>query len=153
MTDVWTSVGVLAGVGLVGLTGWERLDAVVAILVALNIIYAGISLIRRSVSGLLDPTLPPWERELIIAVLEKYRAEHEMEWHALRTRQAGPRRFVAVHVLVPGDWSVKRGHDLADSLERAISATLPMLHATTHLEPLDDPLAHEDLALHRRSDP
>jgi cation diffusion facilitator family transporter len=107
MTDVWTSVAVIAGVGMVALTGWLRLDPLIAIAVAINIIWTGVMLLRRSVSGLMDASLPPGEREEIEAVMARYR-EKSVDFHALRTRQAGARRFVTLHMLVPGVDSSRR---------------------------------------------
>ncbi len=146
MTDVWTSAGVVAGVGLVALTGWYPLDPLVAIAVALNIIWAGIQLVRRSAGGLLDSAIPLQERRLVAEVLERYQSEG-IEFHALRTRQAGPRYFVEMHVLVPGAWSVQQGHDLAEEIEGKIRDVLPRAHVTTHLEPREDPLSHQDVEL------
>ncbi len=106
-TDVWTSVGVLVGVGAVALTGWQRLDPIVALLVAANIVWTGVGLVRRSVAGLMDIALPIEEQRTLQDALARY-AESGIQFHALRTRQAGPRRFVSVHVLVPGEWTVLR---------------------------------------------
>src|SRR5919199_4535366 len=111
LTDVWTSAGVIVGVGLIALTGWLWLDPLVALAVAANIIWSGLQLLQRSARGLLDAAIPAPERAAVQAILERYRAQG-VDWHALRTRQAGARRFVALHVLVPGGWSVQRGHDL-----------------------------------------
>ncbi|HEV2722442.1 MAG TPA: cation diffusion facilitator family transporter [Thermoanaerobaculia bacterium] len=146
MTDVWTSAGVVAGVGLVALTGWHPLDPLVAIGVALNIVWAGIQLVRRSAGGLLDSAIPLPERRLVAEVLERYERDG-IEFHAVRTRQAGPRYFVEMHVLVPGAWSVQRGHDLAEEIEGRIRDVLPRAHVTTHLEPREDPLSHQDVEL------
>jgi len=148
MTDVWTSAGVLAGVGAVALTGWLWLDPVVALLVAANIVWTGVRIVHASVLGLMDTALPPEEQSAIVAVLDGYVTD-EVNYHALRTRQAGPRRFVSVHVLVPGEWSVMRGHGLVEKIEADLRSTLPMLSVDTHLEPLEDPAAHNDLDLDR----
>jgi cation diffusion facilitator family transporter len=146
MTDVWTSGGVVAGVGLVALTGWVPLDPLVAIAVAINIIWAGIQLVRRSAGGLLDSAIPPPERRLVAEVLERY-GEQGIEFHAVRTRQAGPRYFVEMHVLVPGAWSVQRGHDLAEEIEGKVREVLPRAHVFTHIEPREDPVSHQDVEL------
>ena len=146
MTDVWTSGGVVAGVGLVALTGWVPLDPLVAIAVAVNIIWAGIQLVRRSAGGLLDSAIPLHERRLVAEVLERY-GERGIEFHAVRTRQAGPRYFVEMHVLVPGAWSVQRGHDLADEIEGKVREVLPRAHVFTHIEPREDPVSHQDVEL------
>jgi cation diffusion facilitator family transporter len=150
-TDVWTSAGVVLGVGAVALTGWLWLDSVVALAVGLNIIRSGVDLVRRSVRGLMDTAIRPAERERLQAVLESFR-EDGIEWHAVRTRQAGARRFVSLHVLVPGDWSVQRGHDLLERIERDIRAALGIVTISTHLEPVEDPRSWEDVGLDRSPD-
>jgi cation diffusion facilitator family transporter len=149
-TDVWTSVGVWVGVGAVALTGWDRLDPLVALVVAANIVWAGGSIVRRSVGGLMDAALPAGEQAVIRAVLERYEADG-IQYHALRTRQSGARRFASVHVLVPGDWTVQRGHALLEEIENDLCAGVPNLTVLTHLEPLDDPASWEDLGLDRAS--
>jgi cation diffusion facilitator family transporter len=148
MTDVWTSVGVLAGVGAVALTGWLWLDPVVALAVAANIVWTGVRIVHASILGLMDTALPAEELAAITSVLERYAGEN-VKYHALRTRQAGPRRFVSVHVLVPGAWSVMQGHDLLEQIEADMRAALPLVSILTHLEPLEDPAAHNDLDLDR----
>jgi cation diffusion facilitator family transporter len=152
MTDVWTSVGVVAGVGAVALTGWQWLDPLVALAVGLNIVRAGVDLVRRSALGLLDTAIPLPERAALRSLLESYR-ERGIEWHAVRTRQAGARRFVSLHVLVPGSWTVKRGHDLLEEVESDIRAKIGNVTVFTHLEPIEDPLAWEDVGLDRRTSP
>jgi cation diffusion facilitator family transporter len=137
MTDVWTSVGVIVGVGLVSLTGWPILDPIVAILLALHIVGTAWGLIARSGTGLMDASLPPEELRTITSILDRFAAEGA-RWHALKTRVSGSRRFVSVHVLVPGDWTVRRGHDLARDLEEALARALDKTSVFTHLEPLDD---------------
>jgi cation diffusion facilitator family transporter len=148
-TDVWTSAGVIVGVGLVALTGWARLDPLIALAVAANIVWTGVGLLRRSAKGLLDVALPPEERAAIQALLDRYAETEGIQWHALRTRQAGRRRFVAVHILVPGDWTVDRGHRLLEAIERDLRVMLPRTTVFTHLESLDDPASWEDTALDR----
>jgi cation diffusion facilitator family transporter len=123
MTDVWTSIAVIAGVGVVALTGWLRLDPIIAIAVAINIIWTGVRLVRRSVAGLMDASLPPGEREEIEAVMARYR-EKNVDFHALRTRQAGARRFVTLHMLVPGEWTVHDAHHVAEDFEGDVRAVL-----------------------------
>ncbi len=150
MTDVWTSGGVIVGVGLAGLTGWRILDPLVAIAVAVHIIATGISLLRGSALGLLDTALPGDARGAIVSVLERYSADGA-RYHALRTRQAGRRRFVSFHVLVPGDWSVQRGHDLLERIEGDVRSALPDSTVFTHLEPIEDPASFADEPLDRRS--
>lgn len=146
LTDVWTSVGVLAGVGAVALTGWLWLDPLVALAVAANIIWTGVRIVTESVDGLMDRALPQAELEVIREVLDRYTGPH-VRYHALRTRQAGPRRFITLHVLVPGTWTVQQGHDLLESLEAELRAALSGATVLTHLEPLGDPasLADQDL--------
>ncbi|MAT96507.1 MAG: cation-efflux pump [Anaerolineaceae bacterium] len=148
LTDVWTSVGVLVGVTAVWLTGWQWLDPVVALLVALQIIYTGVKLLGTAVNGLMDTSLPPEEVEKVRAVLEGYCCE-EVQYHALRTRQSGANRFVSVHIQVPGDWSVQRGHTLLETIERDLRQALAPVSVFTHLEPVDDPVSWEDIELHR----
>ncbi len=146
MADVWTSAGVLVGVGAVAMTGWQRLDPVVALAVAANIIWTGLGIVRRSISGLMDTALPHSERELIQDVLSSYEKDG-LKFHALRTRDAGARKFVSMHVLVPGEWTVKRGHRLLEQIETRIHKVLPNAIVFTHLEPLDDPSSWQDDAL------
>lgn len=148
MTDVWTSVGVIAGVGAVAITGWQRLDPLIALAVAVNIIFTGVSLMRRSFRGLLDRALPRETLVSIEALLEPYRAQG-IGFHALRTRAAADRSFVSMHVLVPGDWTVKRGHDLAERVDREIRGLLPRVTVFIHLEPLGDPASYLDVELDR----
>ncbi len=148
MTDVWTSVGVIVGVGLVVVTGWLWLDPVLALLVAANILFTGFKLMKRSASGLMDGALPKDMVAKVEALLESYRKQG-FGFHALRTRQAGSRAFVTVHVLVPGSWTVKQGHDLAERLEVEMLALLPNGHVMTHLEPLEDPVSLLDEGLDR----
>jgi cation diffusion facilitator family transporter len=148
MTDVWTSAGVVIGIGAVALSGWERLDPLIALLVAANIVWTGVQLLRRSVLGLLDTALPAAEQDAVKQVLDEYRRQG-IDYHALRTRQAGARTFLSVHVLVPGHWTVQRGHQFLEELEAAIRAAVPGVHVFTHLEPLDDPAAWQDIALDR----
>lgn len=149
-TDVWTSAGVVLGILVVKLTGWLVLDPIIALIVAANIVWAGFRLLHETGLGLLDTALPENEQQLITNILNSY--EHQdIQFHAIRTRTAGTRRFVSFHVLVPGEWTVQRGHDLCEEIEIAISKTLPATHVTTHLEPLEDPLSWADQELDRMS--
>jgi cation diffusion facilitator family transporter len=148
MTDVWTSAGVIAGVAAVSITGWEPLDAIVALAVAANIVMAGGRLVRRSVGGLMDRALGEPEQRQIETVLERFERDGA-QFHALRTRQAGSRAFVSVHVLVPGAWTVQRGHDLVEQVEAALREQLPYATVFTHLEPAEDPRSFDDTALDR----
>ncbi|MDX2138765.1 MAG: cation diffusion facilitator family transporter [Chloroflexota bacterium] len=152
MTDVWTSVGVIVGVGAVVVTGWLWLDPVIALLVAANITWSGVQIMRRSATGLMDSVLPAEDLHRLQSILDTYRG-NGIEWHALRTRQSASRYFVSVHVLVPGEWTVKSGHDLLERLERDIRHALPQITLVTHLEPLNDPAALEDVALDRTDNP
>ncbi|MDZ4201242.1 MAG: cation diffusion facilitator family transporter [Gallionella sp.] len=146
LTDVWTSVGVIIGVGLVWMTGWLWLDPVIALAVAVNIIWTGWQLLQRSAAGLMDASIPEAQIKAIEAVLESYR-RHGIDYHALRTRQAGMRAFVSLHVLVPGSWTVQHGHDWLERIEADIRRAVHGSHITTHLEPIEDPvsLIDEDL--------
>ena len=152
LTDVWTSVGVIAGVALVSFTGWLWLDPAIALLVAANIVWTGYQLMSRSAAGLMDISLPPEKLAQIEALLETYRAQG-LGFHALRTRQAGGRAFVTLHVLVPGQWTVQQGHDWAERIEAEIAEALPHTHVTTHLEPMEDPLSMDDQELDRTPPP
>jgi len=143
MTDVWTSAGVLAGVALVQVTGWHILDPIVALAVATNIVWMAGRILLESVQGLLDKTIPEGERASLEALLARYRTG-EVALHAVRTRQAGPVRFIDMHVLVPGGWSVQRGHDLCEEIEREVREILPRASVLTHLEPIEDPVAWHD---------
>lgn len=149
MTDVWTSAGVMLGVGAVALTGWVRLDPIIALIVAANILRTGWQLLSRSARGLLDAALPVAERDEINQILKQYESKG-IQFHALRTRQAGTRAFISLHVLVPRDWTVQRGHDLLEQLERDVRASVPGAQIFTHLEPQGDPAAWEDEALDRQ---
>jgi cation diffusion facilitator family transporter len=147
-TDVWTSAGVIAGVGLVWLTGWLWLDPVIALLVAANIVWTGWHLLHRSAGGLMDASLPAQELGAIERVLDGYRTQG-LDFHALRTRQAGSRAFVTLHVLAPGQWTVQTGHDWCERIEADIRRAVPHSHVTTHLEPIEDPCSHLDQDLDR----
>jgi cation diffusion facilitator family transporter len=148
LTDVWTSVGVLGGVALVALSGWQRLDPIVALVVAGNIVYAGVRIVRSSVGGLMDAALPADEVARVERALAPFVADG-VEYHALRTRQAGARRFISLHVLVPGTWTVQRGHDLLEHIEAALRETLPGVSILSHLEPAEDPSSFADAGLDR----
>lgn len=135
MTDVWTSVGVILGVGLVWLSGWWWLDPLIALLVAANIVWTGWQLLHRSASGLMDEVLPPQQLAAIEQVLDTYR-QQGLVCEELRTRQAGMRPFISLHVRVPGEWSVKQGHDWLERIEADIRDAVPGGQVTTHLEPI-----------------
>ena len=149
LTDVWTSVGVVVGIVMVQLTGWLVLDPLIALLVAANIVWTGVRLLRDTAQGLLDRALPPEELKAISVVLSRYE-ERDIRFHALRTRASGQRRFVSMHVLVPGRWTVQRGHDLSEKIEDDLAKAL--LGNTTffiHIEPSEDPASFADQNLDR----
>lgn len=154
MTDVWTTAGILVGIGVIfvanyfesslaiakqlGLNDWAILDPIIAILVAINIVWAGLQLIRRTVSGLLDAALSNDEQIKIIEVLDKFVSSDNIAYHALRTRYSGARRFMSVHILVQGNWTVQQGHDLVELIEQEIMAIFNNIDIDTHLEPIED---------------
>jgi cation diffusion facilitator family transporter len=152
LTDVWTSGGVLVGVGTVALTGWQWLDPGVALLVAANIVWTGVRIVRESVLGLMDTAMVPEERAAVLAALAPHLREG-VESHALLTRQAGAQRFVTLHVLVPGDWTVHQGHDLVERIEADIRGVVRNVTVLTHLESLDDPASWDDVTLARTARP
>jgi cation diffusion facilitator family transporter len=149
MTDVWTSAGVLIGVGTVSMTGWERLDPIIAILVAVNIVWSGVRIIRKSAFGLMDTALSIEEQNTIHNTLEHY-IQRGVQYHALRTRQSGVRKFVSLHVLVPGEWTVHKSHQLLENIEADIRKVIPGVTVFTHLESLDDPASWDDMYLDRK---
>lgn len=143
MADVWTSVGVVAGVGLVVLTKWNWLDSGVALVVAANVVWTGVQIVRRSIAGLMDIALSAEDMVTVRHVLQTYE-QTGIQFHALRSRQAGARKFISIHVLVPGGWTVQRGHELLDKIEAEIRKALPDSEVFTHLESLDDPASWDD---------
>ena len=143
LTDVWTSVGVLVGILVVKLTGWLVLDPIVALAVATNIVWMAGRILLETAQGLLDRTIPAAEQKQLDDVLAKFRGDG-VEVHAVRARQAGPVRFIDMHVLVPGSWSVQRGHDLCEGIESGVKALFPRSSVMTHLEPAEDPSAWDD---------
>jgi cation diffusion facilitator family transporter len=147
-TDVWTTAGVIIGVLLVAMTGRLILDPIIALLVAANIIWTGVRLLHETGSGLLDTALPKEDLEHINTILDNYRTQGIL-FHALRSRQAGSRRFVSFHVLVPGTWTVLKGHSVCEEIELAIRDALPETTVFTHLEPREDPTSFADQALDR----
>lgn len=146
MTDVFTSAGVVLGIMLVAATGFNRLDPIIALVVAANIVWSGVQLMRRSALGLMDTALPEAERAKIEAVLRRYTSQG-ISFHALRTREAGARRFVSVHILVPDEWTVRDGHEKLEQIERDIRGAVPNATVFTHLEPRDDPASFRDTGL------
>ena len=148
MSDVWTSLGVVIGVALAATTGLQWLDPVVGIIVGVKIGWEGFIIFRRSMSGLMDAAIAPEERESVEEILNDH-TDREISWHALRTRQSGSRRFVSVHLLVPGNWSVQKAHDMAEGVEQMIREEVNYSSVFTHVEPLEDPRSHQDLSLDR----
>jgi cation diffusion facilitator family transporter len=148
LTDVWTTAGVVLAVAAVNLTGWLWLDPLVALAVAANIVWAGWRIVGNSVDGLMDRSLPDAELAAIRAVLDRHTGPR-VRYHALRTRQAGRRRFISLHVLVPATWSVRQGHQLLEQIEADLCSAFPNTSVLTHLEPLGDPAALNDLELDR----
>jgi cation diffusion facilitator family transporter len=144
MTDVWTSGGVLIGVGAVALTGWQPLDSIVAILAAINILWAGYSILRDSAYGLMDTALPQEDLDIIDEVLNRYKSQG-VQFHAVRTRQSGAMKFISMHVLVPNKWTVRHGHALLNQIEAELNERLPNSDVITHLEPLHDPTSYTDI--------
>lgn len=152
LTDVWTSLAVIPAVALVALTGWLWLDPLIGLLVALHIVVTGVGLVRESMLGLMDTGLPVPQLEIIHATLAKY-AEEGVQYHALLTRRAAARQFMSVHLLMPGTWSITRGHDVAERIECDLRKTIPGLIVLTHLEPDDDPVSWHDVELERKDAP
>src|SRR5436190_5104309 len=149
LTDVWTSAGVIAGVALVYATGWLQLDAIVAIAVALHILWTGFGLVRRSVSGLLDPAISAEDQREVEELIGEYARRYGVWFHAVRTRQAGARRFVSFHLLVPDAWTVARAHQLSEEIEARMRAMVPNAAIFTHIEPISDPASYDDQGLDR----
>jgi len=149
MTDVWTSAGVIVGVGLVYLTGWLLLDPLLALAVAAHIVWTGIGLMRRSVAGLLDAAISHDEQDELTKLFTEYAKRYGVSFHALRTRQAGRRRFVSFHLLVPDRWTVAKAHQLSEEIESRMRAMVPNASITTHIEPISDPASYDDQDLDR----
>lgn len=149
MTDVWTSVGVMIGVVLVFVTGWLRLDPLVALAVAAQIVWTGVGLVRRSAAGLLDAAISQDDQGEVTKLFAEYSRRYGMTFHALRTRQAGARRFISFHMLVPDAWSVAQAHRLSEEIEARIRSLVPNASVFTHIEPISDPASYEDQELDR----
>jgi len=149
MTDVWTSAGVIAGVALVYATGWQRLDPLVALAVALHIVWTGIGLMRRSVAGLLDAAIGHDDQAEVNKIFSEYARRYAVKFHAFRTRQAGARRFISFHLLVPDEWSVQRAHQLSEEIEERIRSLVPNAGVFVHIEPISDPSSYDDEGLDR----
>ena len=149
MTDVWTSAGVVAGVAVVWLTGWLVLDPLIAVAVGVHIVWAGIGLMRRSVLGLLDAAIPQEDLDEIGKLFAEYAKRYGVTFHALRTRQAGARRFVSFHLLVPDEWTVKHAHGISEEMEERIRSLVPNASVETHIEPISEPSSYDDQVLDR----
>ncbi|MHC4489520.1 MAG: cation diffusion facilitator family transporter, partial [Planctomycetota bacterium] len=143
MSDVWTSLGVIAGVGAASITGWQILDPIIAMIVASKIGWTGIRLTQRSIHGLMDASLPEIQIQKINEIMDHYR-EQDIRFHALKTRQAGAHSFISMHVITPGSWSIREGHDLLESIEKDIQKAIPLANVFTHIEPLEDPRSWDD---------
>ena len=149
MTDVWTSLGVIVGIIIVKVTGWYIVDPIIALFVAVNIMYTGYKLIKRSARGLMDATIPDEDMKQIIVYLDSLKSK-QIEYHSLMTRVAGQRKFIFFHLLVPGNWTVKHGHDCADEIEEhIISMFTEPVTVDTHLEPVEDPASMNDIGIDR----
>jgi cation diffusion facilitator family transporter len=149
LTDVWTSAGVIIGVALVVVTGWLRLDPLVALAVSLHILWTGFGLVRRSVKGLLDPAISAEDQREVTKLCAEYSRRYGVSFHALRTRQAGARRFVSFHLLVPDAWTVAQAHRLSEEIESRMRALVPNAAIFTHIEPISDPSSYDDQGLDR----
>lgn len=149
MTDVWTSAGVVLGVALVFATGWLRLDPLIALAVAVHIVWTGVGLVRRSAKGLLDAAIPRDDQGEVTKLFAEYSRRYGVAFHALRTRQAGARRFISFHILVPDAWSVSQAHRLSEEIEERIRSLVPNASIFTHIEPISDPASYEDQGLDR----
>lgn len=147
MTDVVTSIGVIVAIIVIGATGWTILDPLIALAVAANILWTGYHVVKESAEGLMDASASDEDMAKIVAILDDYKEKIGIDYHALRTRVAGPRIFVSVHVLMPDEWTIQRGHELAEEIEAAMRAAVPGVIASTHMEPLDDPLSMVDMDL------
>lgn len=151
MTDVWTTGGVLVGIALVWITGWLRLDPIIAMLVAANILFTGYRLLVRSGRGLLDVAIPAEELSSVKSILDSFK-DQGVSYHALRSRQAAARKFLVVHLLVPGDWTVKKGHAVAEQVETQVMQNVSNTNIVTHVEPIGDPISMKDAAIDREPD-
>lgn len=149
MTDVWTTAGVIAGVALVYVTGWLRLDPLIALAVALHIVWTGIGLMRRSVAGLLDAAISAEDHAEVDKIIREYTRRYAVKFHAVRTRQAGARRFISFHLLVPDEWPVSRAHQLSEEIEERIRSLVPNASVFVHIEPISDPASYDDEGLDR----
>jgi cation diffusion facilitator family transporter len=137
LTDVWTSVGLVAGLAvIIVMPQWKILDPIIAVIMAVNIVFTGIGLLKRSVGGLMDDALPENELKLIANAIQSY-AGTESSFHGLRTRKSGPKRFIDFHLVVPGSMTVHDSHELCELIEELIHSKLPRAEVTIHVEPLE----------------
>ena len=148
LADVWTSAGVVIGIAIVAVTGWQPLDPILAIIIALHILRSGLHLVRQAINGLMDTSLPPTELAKATEILEKHCTQN-VQYHALRTRQSGAQRFLSVHIQVPGAWNVQKGHSLLEEIERDLRQAIVPISIITHLEPVEDPVSWQDIPLNR----
>ena len=149
LTDVWTSVGVIVAILLVKLTGLLILDPVIAILVAVNIVWTGFQLLRRSADGLMDASISEDELKKVVDYLDGLKTD-KIDFHSLMTRQAGQRKFISLHLLVPGEWSVQQGHDYAENIEETIEDMFSeLITVSSHIEPIEDPTSFRDIGIDR----
>ncbi|NNE68442.1 MAG: cation transporter [Pyrinomonadaceae bacterium] len=147
LTDVWTTFGILAALMIVLLTGWSLADPIAAIVVAFGIAFTGFRLVRRSVLGLMDTAIDAEDLVKVRKVISKFAKVGEIEFHALRTRKSGPKKFIYFHLLVPDEWTVKKGHNFSHEIEEEILSKVSDAAVFIHLEPLRDPASHEDIEL------
>jgi cation diffusion facilitator family transporter len=136
MTDVWTSVGVVVGIGAVAATGWQWLDPLVAMGVAANILWEGGRLVWRSSQGLMDEALEPEVMVDIQKTLDGF-AHPTIRFDHVSTRRSGQRRFVDLHMHMPGNWSLGRAAAVRASVEQALMSAVPGLRCTIQLLPTD----------------
>ena len=150
MTDVWTSVGVITAIFIVKLTGFLLLDPIIAIIVALNIVWTGFQLLKRSANGLMDASISESELKIVTDYLNELKTD-KIDFHSLMTRQAGQRKFISLHLLVPGEWSVQQGHDYAENIEETIEDMFSEpVTVSTHIEPIEDPASMRDIGIDRK---
>lgn len=147
LSDVWTSAAIIAALLGYTYTGWLWLDPAIAFVAAIQIVWSGASLIVRSISGLLDSALPQSEQKVIQKILRQH-GDLGVQFHDVRTRAAGAHRFITLHLLVPGEWTVQRGHDLCEVIEAEIRAVIRNAVVVTHLEPLEDPASFDHETIH-----
>ena len=149
ISDVWTSAGVIGGVALAAATGWNLLDALVALGVAAHIVFTGFMLVRRSFAGLMDVAIPEVELAEIEKIFTEYKHRYGIDFHALRTRQSGSRRFVSFHMLVPDQWTVERAHGLSEEIEARIGSLVSNAILLVHIEPIGQRASYDDVKLER----